>query len=196
MTLSQGVSFWHAGAEILRSKSLDRNSYDSGDWFNLLDFSLQDNGFGRGLPPSPDNGARWDELAPLLRDPALRPTPEDVRTALAGALDLLRLRRDLPLLRLGSGERIRTKVSFPLSGPSGVRRSSSCSSTTGWGSRWTRGGPGRWSSSTPAGTRPRRSCPGWPGRTGSSRPCSGTGPTPSCGGRAGSRPGGVCGSRP
>ena len=119
VTLSQGVSFWHAGAEILRSKSLDRNSYDSGDWFNLLDFSLQDNGFGRGLPPSPDNGARWDELVPLLRDPALRPTPEDVRTALAGALDLLRLRRDLPLLRLGSGERIRTKVSFPLSGPSG-----------------------------------------------------------------------------
>ncbi len=36
--LSQGVSFWHAGGEILRSKSLDRNSYDSGDWFNVLDY--------------------------------------------------------------------------------------------------------------------------------------------------------------
>ena len=119
VTLSQGISFWHAGAEILRSKSLDRNSYDSGDWFNLLDFSLRDNGFGRGLPPVADNGARWEELAPLLRDPALRPAPEDARTALAGALDLLRLRRDLPLLRLGSGERIRAKVSFPLSGPEG-----------------------------------------------------------------------------
>jgi hypothetical protein len=35
---------------MLRSKSLDRNSYDSGDWFNLLDFSMRSNGWGRGLP--------------------------------------------------------------------------------------------------------------------------------------------------
>ena len=34
--LGQGVSFWLAGSEMLRSKSLDRNSYDSGDWFNVL----------------------------------------------------------------------------------------------------------------------------------------------------------------
>ena len=33
--LGQGVSFWHAGGELLRSTSLDRNSYDSGDWFNV-----------------------------------------------------------------------------------------------------------------------------------------------------------------
>ena len=32
--LAQTPSFWHAGADLLRSKSLDRNSYDSGDWFN------------------------------------------------------------------------------------------------------------------------------------------------------------------
>ena len=30
---------WHAGTDMLRSKSLDRNSYDSGDWFNYLDFT-------------------------------------------------------------------------------------------------------------------------------------------------------------
>ena len=36
---SQGISFWHAGGDLLRSKSLDRNSYDSGDWFNVLDLS-------------------------------------------------------------------------------------------------------------------------------------------------------------
>ena len=32
-------SFWHAGADLLRSKSLDRNSLDSGDWFNRVDWS-------------------------------------------------------------------------------------------------------------------------------------------------------------
>ena len=37
--LGQSPSFWHAGNDILRSKSLDRNSYDSGDWFNRVDWS-------------------------------------------------------------------------------------------------------------------------------------------------------------
>ena len=37
--LSQGPSFWHAGTDLLRSKSLDRNSYDSGDWFNRIDWT-------------------------------------------------------------------------------------------------------------------------------------------------------------
>ena len=55
--LSQTPSFWHAGADLLRSKSLDRNSYDSGDWFNTLDWTGQDNGFGHGLPLKGDNEA-------------------------------------------------------------------------------------------------------------------------------------------
>ena len=59
----QGVSFWHAGGEILRSKSLDRNSYDSGDWFNVLDYSYQTNGFGRGLPPRRDNETKWPYMS-------------------------------------------------------------------------------------------------------------------------------------
>ena len=37
--LAQSPSFWHAGNDLLRSKSLDRNSYDSGDWFNRVDWS-------------------------------------------------------------------------------------------------------------------------------------------------------------
>jgi pullulanase len=116
VTLSQGVPFWHAGTEVLRSKSLDRNSYDSGDWFNRLDYTLQDNGFGRGLPPAPDNRRRWPLLRPLLADPSLHPSTEDMTTARDAALDLLRLRRDLPLLRLGSAERVLRQVSFPVSG--------------------------------------------------------------------------------
>jgi len=39
--LAQTPSFWHAGADLLRSKSLGRNSYNSGDWFNVLDISGQ-----------------------------------------------------------------------------------------------------------------------------------------------------------
>lgn len=106
---------WHAGTDILRSKSLDRNSYDSGDWFNFLDFTLSDNGFAAGLPPEVENGAKWHVLAPLLADPRLKPEPEHIRTAHDQALDLLRLRASTRLFRLGSAERVRAKVSFPVS---------------------------------------------------------------------------------
>ena len=38
--LAQGIPFIHAGTELLRSKSMDRNSYDSGDWYNEIDWTL------------------------------------------------------------------------------------------------------------------------------------------------------------
>src|SRR5262245_12746491 len=114
--LAQTPSFWHAGADLLRSKSLDRNSYNSGDWFNTLDWTGADNGFGHGLPPKPDNEAKWNYQRPLLSDPALKPSAAQVATASAAAQDLLRLRFSTPLFRLGSAALIEQKVSFPLSG--------------------------------------------------------------------------------
>ena len=73
--LSQGVPFVHAGSDMLRSKSLDRNSYNSGDWFNKLDFTYQSNNFGVGLPLAGDNQANWDIMKPLLANAALKPAP-------------------------------------------------------------------------------------------------------------------------
>ncbi|MEP7331973.1 MAG: pullulanase-type alpha-1,6-glucosidase [Terracoccus sp.] len=114
--LSQTPSFWHAGADLLRSKSLNRDSYDSGDWFNRLDWTGVDNGFGHGLPPEAQNAAKWPFMKPLLANPALKPSAADVQTAGAVAQDLLRLRFSTPLFRLGSAEAINAKVSFPASG--------------------------------------------------------------------------------
>ena len=114
--LSQTPSLWHAGTDLLRSKSLDRNSYNSGDWFNTLDWTGADNGFGHGLPPKADNDAKWTYQKPLLADPALKPTAAEVATATAQAQDLLKLRFSTPLFRLGSADLIRQKVSFPVSG--------------------------------------------------------------------------------
>jgi pullulanase-type alpha-1,6-glucosidase len=115
--LAQTPSFWHAGADLLRSKSLDKNSFNSGDWFNSLDFTKQDNGFGRGLPPSADNQAMWVYDQPALANPALKPAAADIRAASAAADDLLRLRFSSDLFRLGSAKLIEQKVSFPDSGP-------------------------------------------------------------------------------
>ncbi len=114
--LAQTPSFWHAGTDLLRSKSLDRNSYNSGDWFNTLDWTGADNGFGHGLPPKTDNEAKWTYQKPLLADPALKPTAAEVQTASAQAQDLLKLRFSTPLFRLGSADLIKQKVTFPVSG--------------------------------------------------------------------------------
>ncbi|MDJ1114352.1 pullulanase-type alpha-1,6-glucosidase [Microbacterium dauci] len=117
VTLSQSPSFWHAGTELLRSKSLDRNSYNSGDWFNRIDWTGQESTFGSGLPPAADNEEKWPIMAPLLENAALKPTADDIAAAEASALDLLRVRSEVGLLRLGSAAAISEKVSFPKSGP-------------------------------------------------------------------------------
>jgi len=114
--LSQTASFWHAGADLLRSKSLDRNSYDSGDWFNHIGWDGSDNGFGRGLPPAWDNESKWPYAAPLLADPALSPSAADVDTAASAAEDLLRIRYSSPLFRLGDADLIAQRVQFPIAG--------------------------------------------------------------------------------
>jgi pullulanase-type alpha-1,6-glucosidase len=115
--LAQGPSFWHAGTDLLRSKSLDRNSYNSGDWFNRVDWTGRESTWGSGLPPRADNGSKWDYMRPLLSDPALEPGRPDLRSAHRQALDLLRIRFSSPLFRLGSAEEVQSRVSFPTGGP-------------------------------------------------------------------------------
>ncbi len=117
---SQGIAYFHAGVEALRSKSGDRNSFDSGDWFNRLDWTFNDNHFGSGLPPKGDNGALWPALAPRLADAAIKPAPIDIRFARDAALDLLRIRASSTLLRLRSADEIAARLSFLNTGPAQV----------------------------------------------------------------------------
>ena len=114
---SQGIAYFHAGLEVLRSKSLDRNSYDSGDWFNRLDWSLRDNGFADGLPPQGDNGRDWPLLQPLLADDSIKPRPADIARARAMFLDLLKIRASSSLLRLRSADEVKRRLHFLNTGP-------------------------------------------------------------------------------
>ena len=116
--LSQGMGFVAAGSERLRSKSLDRNSFDSGDWFNAIRWDPADgNGFGLGLPPAWDNQDKWPFAAPLLADPALVPRRSSMGWTVERYLELLRIRRDSPLFGLSTAVEVQDRVSFPLSGP-------------------------------------------------------------------------------
>ena len=116
--LSQGVAYLHAGVEILRSKSLDRDSFDSGDWFNRLDWSYTVNGFGSGLPPAHRNQADWPVMRPVLADTSIAPTPGDIRWARDATLDLLRIRSSSTLFRLRTAADVRERLHFRNVGPS------------------------------------------------------------------------------
>ena len=115
--LGEGVPFVHAGSEILRSKSLDRNCYNSGDWFNRLDFTYSSNNWGVGLPPASSNQSNWPFMKPLLANPALRPTSDDIRSSLRRFRDLLQIRKGSPLFRLRTAAQVDARLSFANGGP-------------------------------------------------------------------------------
>ena len=115
VAFSQGVPFFHAGDDILRSKSLDRNSYNSGDWFNRLDWTYNTNNWGVGLPG--EGRERWDLFRPLLANPNLRVGKGDMLFAHQVFREFLQIRRSSKLFRLETAEDIRKSVTFLNTGP-------------------------------------------------------------------------------
>ncbi len=110
--LGQGVPFLHAGSEILRSKSGDGDSYDSGDWFNALDWTYAENGWGKGLPAAWRNQKEWPFWSPLLPQPQFKPTRTEILAHLKTVESLLRIRKASPLFRLRTAEAIQKQVRF------------------------------------------------------------------------------------
>ncbi|MFI6607243.1 pullulanase-type alpha-1,6-glucosidase [Streptomyces sp. NPDC050507] len=116
-TLSQGPSLSQAGTDLLRSKSLDRNSFDSGDWFNALHWDCRaGNGFGRGLPPAADNRAKWSYAKPLLANAAISPGCAQINGASSAYQDLLTIRATEKDFDLSTAGQVQSTLSFPLSG--------------------------------------------------------------------------------
>ena len=109
---SQGVPYFHAGIDTLRSKSMDRNSYNSGDWFNRLDWSYNDNYFGTGLPPQDDNGSNWSLIKPLLANAAIKPSATEITWTRDAFRDFLKIRASTTLLRLRTGDDIKARLTF------------------------------------------------------------------------------------
>ncbi|MDT7834227.1 alpha-1,6-glucosidase domain-containing protein [Aquabacterium sp. OR-4] len=115
--ISQGVPYFHAGVDLLRSKSLDGNSFDSGDWFNRLDWSGQTHHFGSGLPPAADNAALHALMAPRLADAALKAQPADIALARQALRDWLAIRRSSTLFRLRTADAVQQRLVFHDTGP-------------------------------------------------------------------------------
>jgi hypothetical protein len=107
----------HAGSDLLRSKSFDRDSYNSGDWFNKLDFTYQSNNFGVGLPVAGKNRENWPIMQPLLADPDLKPGPADIERMRDLYRELLQIRYSSKLFRLETAEDVQARVMFYNTGP-------------------------------------------------------------------------------
>jgi len=120
VALSQGIPFFMAGDEILRSKSGDRNSYNSGDWFNRIDWTRKTNNWGVGLPPAEGNQDVWNILAPALADANLKPNASDIEGTYRHLLEMLLIRKTSGLFRLRSAAQIQKAVSFYNTGPDQV----------------------------------------------------------------------------
>jgi pullulanase-type alpha-1,6-glucosidase len=118
VALGQGVPFFHAGSEMLRSKSLDRDSYNSGDWFNRLDYTYAHNNFGVGLPIAEKNQENWPLMVPYLADPALVAGEDDITLTTALFEELLAIRASSPLFRLGDAELVQERLAYHNTGPS------------------------------------------------------------------------------
>jgi pullulanase/glycogen debranching enzyme len=111
--LSQGVPFFHAGDDLLRSKSLDANSYNGGDWFNRIDFTFQSDNWGVGLPPAWDgNQGNWPVFQPFLANAALNPGYGDITQATAVFQNFLRIRKSSLLFRLQTGNGVKQRLKF------------------------------------------------------------------------------------
>ena len=110
--VSQGIPFLQMGGDMLRSKSMDRNTYDSGDWFNYVDFTYETNNWNVGLPLAQDNESRWEEMGTFINNPERAASMSDIMFASDVFSELLSIRMSSPLFRLTTGADIIDRIGF------------------------------------------------------------------------------------
>ncbi|TQV81167.1 pullulanase-type alpha-1,6-glucosidase [Exilibacterium tricleocarpae] len=112
VNLAQGVPFHQMGSDLLRSKSMDRDSFDSGDWFNKVDFSKQDNNWAVGLPSQDKNGERWPVMRQIMGNANIDPQPQHIELAATLFREQLALRYSTPLFRLDAAADVEQRLGF------------------------------------------------------------------------------------
>ncbi len=117
VALGQGIPFFMAGDDLLRSKDMDANSFNSGEWFNRLDFSYRSSNWGIGLPMAKDNQASWPIMQPLLADSALTPGSGHIAYARDAFRELLQIRESSALFRMTTPAEIQANLRFLNNGP-------------------------------------------------------------------------------
>lgn len=117
VALGQGIPFFLGGDDLLRSKDMDHNSYDSGVWFNRIDFTYRSANWGIGLPIASENERNWPIVRPLLENSALTPGVDQIRSARTAFREFLRIRSTSRLFRMESAAHIQRNLKFLNTGP-------------------------------------------------------------------------------
>ena len=117
IALGQGIPFFHGADDLLRSKDMDQNSYDSGDWFNKIDWSGQTDNWGIGLPIASQNVNQWPLMIPLLSDPSYTPQPAEITYAGEAFQELLRIRSSAAVFHMQSLQDVQNNLLFLNTGP-------------------------------------------------------------------------------
>jgi pullulanase len=117
ISLGEGVPFFQAGDDLLRSKDMDQNSFNSGDWFNKIDWSGKTANWGIGLPIASQNQPQWPIMTPLLSDSAYTPLPANIAYTEAAFGELLNIRYSSELFRMATFEEVQRNLTFLNTGP-------------------------------------------------------------------------------
>jgi pullulanase len=110
--LGQGIPFFAGGDDMLRSKDMDQNSYDSGDWFNKIDWTGQTANWGIGLPIASQNGGQWSIMQPLLANSMYTPQPANIASTTAAFQEFMQIRYSSGLFRMSGLPDIQKNLSF------------------------------------------------------------------------------------
>ena len=112
VSFSQGIPFYHAGSEMLRSKSGDGDSYNAGDYFNRIDFSLRTNNWGVGLPSKEKNFNEWGYWAARLRSNELKVDRKLIKFSVNEFIKQLEIRKSYKILRQEADQSIIGQLKF------------------------------------------------------------------------------------
>jgi pullulanase len=120
IALGQATPFFYGGDDLLASKDMDDNSYNSGDWFNKNIWTEATSNWGIGLPIENVNGGQWSFMQPLLANPALAPTPANISSAAAAFQMFLAIRASSPLFHMASLQEVQNNLHFLNTGTSQI----------------------------------------------------------------------------
>ena len=115
--LAQGVAFLHMGSELLRSKSMDRNTFDAGDWYNRVDFTKTSNNWAVGLPLENAEGQSDQWIVSQFKNTNTKVTANEIKLAATVFGEFMSIASSSPLFSLETAAEVNARVGFHNTGP-------------------------------------------------------------------------------
>jgi len=106
--MSQGLPFFQLGVDKLRSKSMDRNTYDAGDWYNKVDYTNSSNNWNVGQPIEVNNAYE----ATISSNANIPVTAQQIEQASSVFTEFLQIRKSSPLFRLTEEAQVIRRLGF------------------------------------------------------------------------------------